>query len=99
MLPVARHDVEKALDEIDRDGVPRKYCSRLYCIVARNGRHYPPKQVLRLAHRYANGSVLTTLRGGQQTNKPLQLLGYTVERCVKVPQCQSWITVEQGIEP
>jgi hypothetical protein len=94
MLPIARHDVEKALDEIDRDGVPRKYCSRLYCVVARHGRHYPPKQVLRLAYRSRDGSILTDFRGGKQTNTPLQLLGYTVERCVKAPQCHAGIAVE-----
>ena len=35
MLPITQQDVEKALDEIDTDGVPRKYLSRLYCLVAR----------------------------------------------------------------
>jgi hypothetical protein len=94
MLPITQQDVEKALDEIDTDGVPRKYLSRLYCLVARQDRHYPPKQVLRLAYRHSTGTVLARSHGGEPTNKPLRELGYSIERCVRVPECQTAIATE-----
>jgi len=95
MLPITEQDVEKALDEIDRDGVPASYRSRLYCLVARQGRHYPPKQVLRLAYRHGTGTELARAHGGEPTNGPLRELGYRIEQCIRVPECQSRITARK----
>ena len=83
-------DVEKALDGIERDGMPTNRRSTLYCLMAR-GRHYPPKQVLRLAHRHRFGAELAGAHGGERTNRPLRNLGFRVEKCARVPQCQTWI--------
>lgn len=94
MHPITHRDVEKALDEIDRTGVPRRLHSRLYCLVARQGRHYPPKQVLRLAYRHATGIELDNAHGGEPTNRPLRELSYRVEKCIRIPECQSGITTE-----
>ena len=72
---VSKEDVERALDQIDRDGVSRKQRSTRYCLVARN-RHYPPKLVLSIA----SGIPLSEFGGGSPTNKKLQRLHYRIDR-------------------
>jgi hypothetical protein len=90
MPPISQQDVEKALEEIKRDGMCRNRRSTVYCLVA-GERHYPPKQVLRLAHRHRYGTELARAHGGEPTNRPLRNLGFTVGECKQIPECQSWI--------
>jgi hypothetical protein len=90
MSAISQKDVEKALEEIERDGMPRNRLSTMYCLFS-GGRHYPPKQVLRLAHRHRFGTELAGAHGGEPTNGPLRALGFKVEKCAQVPHCQSWI--------
>jgi hypothetical protein len=79
---VKQEDVEKALDEIDRVGFPRKKKSTGYCMVSRDS-HYPPKYVLKLAYQLKTGEKLVGFRGGKPVNNPLQALGYLIEKCGK----------------
>jgi hypothetical protein len=90
MPPISQEDVEKALDEIECDGMPGNRRSAVYCLIAR-GNHYPPKQVLRLAHRHRYGAELEAAHGGERTNGTLRSLDFKVEKCSQVPHCQSWI--------
>ena len=69
-------DVERALNQIDRDGVPLRQRSTRYCLVARK-RHYPPKLVLSIA----SGVSVSKLHGGPPTNRPLEKLHYQIVLC------------------
>jgi 5-methylcytosine-specific restriction protein B len=77
----AKH-IEAALDEIDRLSIPIQRRSTRHCLVAR-GKHYPPKVVLGLAHKYAEGRewLPNEHSGGDNTNGPLMALGYVIRRC------------------
>ncbi len=80
MIPqeITYHHVLRALADIDRDGVPRNRRSRTWDLVC-NGRLYPPKYVVSLANRWANGreldagSFITT-----EARQYLEALGFTV---------------------
>ena len=90
MHPIAREDVEKALDQIEQKGMPRNRRSTIYCLVA-SDHHYPPKHALRLAHQLRYGTELPGAHGGEPTNGPLRELGFAVEECMQIPHCQAWI--------
>jgi hypothetical protein len=90
MAPIYQQDVEFALDQIELHGMPPIRRSTMYCLIARS-RHYPPKEVLRLAHRHRHGKEPVRVHGGEPTNRPLQDLAFKVEMCTQIPQCQSWI--------
>jgi hypothetical protein len=77
----AKH-IEAALDEIDRLSIPSKRRSTRHCLIAR-GKHYPPKVVLGLGHKYAEGRewLPNEHSGGKNANGPLQALGYDIRRC------------------
>ena len=77
---ITRKHVEKALAEIDRDGVPPRRGATGYALIA-NRRTYPPKYVLALAVTHATGSELPLeeLSGGEQKNTILRELGFTIE--------------------
>ncbi|HEV3275239.1 MAG TPA: hypothetical protein VG860_00315, partial [Terriglobia bacterium] len=76
--------VEAALRDIDRDGLPRNRLATKYCLIMDN-KHYPPKEVLKHASARAGTRIRMAdgyeLFGGEQTNKPLRDLGFTVMRC------------------
>lgn len=69
----------KALKEIDIKGVPSSRSSRKFVLVY-NGREYPPKYVISLANKYANGVMLDSslFCGGQETNRFLKKLGFEI---------------------
>jgi len=69
----------KALKEIDAKGVPSRRWSRRFVLVY-NGREYPPKYVISLANKYANGVMLDSslFCGGQETNRFLKKLGFEI---------------------
>jgi hypothetical protein len=79
---VAREHVETALDEIDRDRVPRHRRSTGYCLQER-GQDYPPKYTLALAHKALTGQEPgpDQYSGGRYTNDILENLGYRVVPC------------------
>ncbi len=76
---ITRAHVLKALQEIDKKGIPPSRMSRDYVLV-HNGKFYPPKYVISLANKYANGYELPPdkFSGGAQTNNFLKKLGFTV---------------------
>lgn len=79
---VTRTNVQRALNEIDRHGVPKNRRSTRFCLI-HNGRHFPPKYVLALAVQHATGRSLKPDEhsGGAETNSRLRRLGFTVEAC------------------
>lgn len=81
MIPknIRRNHILSAVQEIDRDGVPDRRQSRKYQLEVA-GRFYPPKYVVALANKYANGEYLKSSRfnGGAETNGFLRGLGFTI---------------------
>ena len=59
MIPnnITKDHILAALEEIDKNGIPKDRISSAYNLVAA-GKSYPPKYVISLANKYANGSEL-----------------------------------------
>jgi len=81
MIPknIKRQHILSAIQEIDQKGIPANRQSHKFQLVLAN-RHYPPKYVMSLANKYANGVLLksTEFSGGNETNSFLRNLGFTI---------------------
>ena len=81
MIPrnIDRVHILKAIREIDRKGIPRGHYSKKFQLFYK-GKYYPPKYVISLANKYANGVKLDSSRfsGGRETNYFLERLGFEV---------------------
>lgn len=81
MIPknITQEMVLKALDIIDREGVPKRRNSTKYNIRYK-GKLYPPKYALSLANVLADGSELKSsdFSGGDESNIFLQKLGFEI---------------------
>lgn len=81
MIPqnIERRDIIKAIREIDSNGVPSGRRSRKF-LLEYNGKHYPPKYIISLANKHANGKELDSsgFGGGVETNNFLRALGFTI---------------------
>jgi hypothetical protein len=81
MIPktVTREQVLAALQQIDRDGVPRGRGSRGFDLV-HAGKGYPPKYLVALAAQATSGVLLDSesFGGGEETNTFLRGWGFTV---------------------
>lgn len=81
MIPdrISAKDVIKALDEIDRNGVPKRRESTKY-LLKYNGKYYPPKYVISIANKYLNKNELgyDEFHGGYGTNNFLERLGFNI---------------------
>lgn len=76
---LTRAHVERAVQRIDRNGVPpRRGATKFHLLL--NGRRYPPKYVLSLAAAEATGRELRPdeFSGGTEANHALQKLGFTI---------------------
>jgi 5-methylcytosine-specific restriction enzyme A len=76
---IRKEHILKALSEIDNHGVPDERNSSKFNLLY-EGNQYPPKYVLSLANKYANGHELhpTEFNGGKQTNKYLSDRGFEI---------------------
>ena len=81
MIPpnIKRDHIIMAIEEIDKYGVPPRRNSRDY-FLEYNGKLYPPKYVISLANKYANGYELSPseFTGGKETNDYLKGLGFNI---------------------
>ncbi|MGC8726194.1 MAG: hypothetical protein ACP5RS_06435 [Thermoplasmata archaeon] len=81
MIPknITKNDVLKAVNEIDKTGIPKNRNSRKYELEY-NGKRYPPKYVISIANKYVNGKELKPLEfnGGKETNEFLNKLGFDI---------------------
>jgi 5-methylcytosine-specific restriction protein B len=70
MIPnnISKEHIEKAIAEIDKEGIRKGRKSSIYDLVY-NGENYPPKLVISIANRFANGSELDSndFYGGKGT--------------------------------
>jgi len=81
MIPknIKRDYVIKAMEEIKRNGIPKGRNSRKF-LLEFNGEYYPPKYVISLTNKYANGEILNPAQfsGGRETNDFLRNLGFNI---------------------
>ena len=59
MIPalITKMHIAEAIRRIRRDGVPPRRRARDYCLVT-NGKHFPPKYTIAVAHQIATGKCL-----------------------------------------
>jgi len=81
MIPsnIKREHIIKAIQEIDSNGIPLGRESRKFSLIF-EVKQYPPKYVLSLANKFANGEELDPSRfsGGQETNNFLKRLRFDI---------------------
>jgi len=81
MIPknIKLEHILKAIEEIKRNGIPKGKNSRKFFLEF-NGNYYPPKYVISLANKYANGEELDPeeFSGGEETNTFLKELGFNI---------------------
>lgn len=90
MIPknIEKNHVLKAIKEIDEQGIPKSRAARKYWLNFK-GKTYPPKYVIGLANRFANGQELdpANFSGGQHdTNLFLQRLGFKILSYENLPR-------------
>jgi len=73
---ITRQHILQAIQEIERLR-PDLHASTIYDVVYQ-GKHYPPVEVMRLAHRLAHGTAEWALAAGEATNTYLEKLGFSV---------------------
>jgi len=82
MIPrnIKREHIIKAIEEIENSGVPVGRTSKKF-LLKYSGKTYPPKYVLSLSNKYANGKKLNPddFSGGMETNRFLEDLGFDIE--------------------
>jgi hypothetical protein len=75
---ISREHILLALEEIDQEGIPERRKATRYHL-NHEGKQYPPKYVISLANKYANGSELNPdeFSGGKQSNGFLKKRGFS----------------------
>ncbi len=81
MIPknITKSEVILAIQQIDREGIPKTRLSRTYNIEY-NNKFYPHKYVISLANKIANGCELKPeeFGGGEETNSFLEKMGFKI---------------------
>lgn len=69
----------RAIEEIERVGIPKGRSSKKF-LLEYNNKHYPPKYLISLANKYANGKELrlSEFSGGNESNNFLKYLGFNI---------------------
>ncbi len=79
---ISKEDILQAISEIDEKGIPPRAHSSTYDIV-HEGKRYPPKLVVSIANRFANGEELDRSTFGGALNKDafklLESNGFTID--------------------
>ncbi len=81
MIPknINREHIIKAIEETNRFGIPNGRSSKKF-LLEYNGEYYPPKYIISLANKYANGKALDLqeFSGGVEANDFLKHLGFDI---------------------
>ena len=73
---IGRDHIISAIDQIERDGVPRNHLQKRYLFTF-NRKSYPPRYVISIVNKYANGEILeSSAISSQDANKSLISLGF-----------------------
>jgi len=88
MIPknIDREHILKAIEEVKKTGIPEGRSSKKF-LVEFNGIYYPPKYIISLANKYANGEELnpSQFSGGTESNDFLRALGFKIVE-IKMPK-------------
>jgi len=81
MIPknISREHVLKAIEEVKRIGIPKGRGSKKF-LMEFNSIYYPPKYIISLANKYANGEELnpSEFSGGTESNDFLRALRFQI---------------------
>ncbi|MGD0406897.1 MAG: hypothetical protein ABSB10_09645 [Candidatus Bathyarchaeia archaeon] len=81
MIPenIDRKQVIKAIEEVKRTGIPKRRKSKKFLMKFEDS-YFPPKYVISLANKYANGEELNPegFSGGSESNDFLRALGFEI---------------------
>ena len=81
MIPenIKSEHILKAIEDVERSGIPSKRRSDRYNLEY-NKKLYPPKYIISLANKYANGKELnhSEFSGGDETNNFLKSRGFNI---------------------
>lgn len=84
MIPafITKAHLVEAMRRVSREGVPPRRTGRDYCLV-KDGRHFPPKYTIALAHQVAKGQGLRSdkFSGGSESNNFLKAHGFDIVEC------------------
>ena len=84
MIPafITKAHIVEAMRRISREGVPPRRNGRGYCLV-KDGRHFPPKYTIALAHQVSTGHCLRSdkFSGGAESNSFLKSRGFNIVEC------------------
>ncbi|MCY4613892.1 MAG: hypothetical protein OXB94_09760 [Nitrospira sp.] len=80
----------EAMRRISREGVPTRRNGRGYCLVE-DGRHFPPKYTIAVAHQIATGQGLRSdkFSGGSESNSFLKTRGFNIVECQCGGSCRA----------
>lgn len=73
---ITKEHVLEAVKKIDSGEYTVSPSIKYYVTI--NGKHYPPKEVMRFAHELMNGEYLWERSGGEPTNKYLKSMGFEI---------------------
>jgi hypothetical protein len=95
MIPrnIKRECILKALEEIEREGIPKARDSKRFYLEY-NGKRYPPKYAVSLANKYASGVELDSseFSGGSESNDFLRKLGFNI---VEIPSLEKVVSTNR----
>lgn len=81
MIPknIKINHILKAIEETERNGIPKGRRSKKFNL-EHNHKHYPPKYIISLANKFANGEELSSedFGGGKETNDFLEKLRFKI---------------------
>jgi MoxR-like ATPase len=81
MIPqnIKNEHIIKAIEEVEKSGIPKDRSSDRYDLEY-NKRYYPPKYIISIANKYANGNDLdhSEFLGGSEANDFLESLGFNI---------------------
>lgn len=95
---ITKEDVLKAVKTIE-DGKIKLHSSTGYDVIV-NGQAYPPKDLLRFAHKEATGRYVWYHNGGEATNKYLRKFGFEIiekNTSTKETQGYTWRNIYDDI--
>lgn len=78
---ITRENVLAAVERIIQENIKLQHSTRWNVII--DGKPYPPKEIMRYAHKEMNGEKLWEYSGGESTNKWLENLGFQVVEKMK----------------
>lgn len=76
---IKKDHILKAIEETERNQIPKGRRSKKF-VLEHNHKHYPPKYIISLANKFANGEELSSgdFGGGKETNEFLEKLRFKI---------------------